>query len=68
MSQHSRAHKLQLLSPRATTTEACALQETSPQWDARALQLEKPPVTAEKVCVQQRPTAAKNKKKFKKED
>ena len=44
MSVRSRAHEPQLLSPHATTTEACAprahapQQEKPPQWEAHALQ------------------------------
>ena len=44
LSLHSRAHEPQLLSPRATTAEACTpkarapQQEKPPQWEARAPQ------------------------------
>ena len=65
LSLRSRAHKSQLLSPHATTTEACMPGARSPQqekplqWEARAPQLEKA------HAQQQRPNAAKNKNKNK---
>ena len=61
MPRSSQAYEPQLLSPRATTTEArtpraCApQQEKPPQWEAHTPQ-------QEKACTQQwRPNAAKNK-------
>ena len=61
LSLHSRAREPQLLSPRATTTEAreprarARQQEKPLQWEARAPQLEKARMQ------QWRPNAAKNK-------
>ena len=69
LSLRSRAHEPQLLSPRATTTEArvprapAPQQEKPPQWEARTLQRKvAPALQLEKAHVQQqRPNAAKNK-------
>ena len=71
-SLRSRAHKPQLLSPRATTTEACVPRARAPQQEATAM---RSPHTAtkcsphspqlEKAHTQQpRPNAAKNKLTF----
>ena len=70
LSLHSRARKPQLLSLRATTTEAreprahALQQEKPPQWEAGALQQRVGPrsLQLEKAYAQQRrPNAAKNK-------
>ena len=64
LSSCSRAQEPQLLSPRAATTEACALQQEKPlQRETCALQLESSPCSSQlgkALSQQQRANTAKN--------